>query len=369
MINKNAIGYITANYASRDPSALVRNRPIASIPFMGRYRLIDFPLSNMMNAGIKTVGLVMPGNCRSLIDHVSSGKDWMLDRKKGGLFLVPGNPFGTSKLGMRFLLRDLIANAELFLRSQAKYVVMMASNIIFNLDLDTIIDAHRDSGAGVTMVYTMAERSQTDAQSLIIGERGRVQAMKSGCSYGDAKFMDCAIIDRELLLTIIRDYAMADYLDLFEAIRSDFERIDVCSYEFKGLVVGIFNERTYYDRSMDLLRPETYDRLFLPERPIITKAHDAPPAKYDASSNARDSLISAGCTVKGMVRGSILSRGVVVEPGAKVLNSIIMPKCVIGAGATVENAILDKHNVVAENTELRGTTDHLLVVGKQSLRI
>ncbi|QWT17138.1 glucose-1-phosphate adenylyltransferase subunit GlgD [Collinsella sp. zg1085] len=368
MINQKAIGYITANYISRRHSALTENRPLASIPFMGRYRLIDFPLSNMMNAGIKTVGLVMPGDCRSLIDHVGSGKDWTLDRKKGGLFLVPGNAYGTSKRGMRFLLRDIIANAELFRRSNKPYVVMMGSNIVANLNLDEMIDAHESSGAGLTMVYGMAERNQEDAQSLIIGDRGRVAEVRSGCHYGDCKFIDCFIIGRELLLSIIEDYAMADYLDLFEAIRGDFERIDVCSYEFKGLMVGIFNERTYFERSMDLLNPDTYDRLFQPDRPIITKAHDSAPARYAEQCNVHHSLISAGCVIKGTVRGSILSRGVIVESGAKVLNSIIMQDCIIRTGAAVENAILDKNNVVPENTELRGTFDNTLVIGKAPLR-
>ena len=136
MINHKAIGYITANYASEAASVLLDSRPIASIPFIGRYRLIDFPLSNMANAGIKTVGLVMPGNYRSIIDHVGHGKEWMLDRKKGGLFPVPGSPFGGTKRGRRFLLRDIIANKELFTRAQEPYVVMMGSNIIFNLELD-----------------------------------------------------------------------------------------------------------------------------------------------------------------------------------------------------------------------------------------
>jgi glucose-1-phosphate adenylyltransferase len=158
MINRKAIGYITANYSSTYGSVLLKDRPIASVPFLGRYRLIDFPLSNMMNAGIKTVGVVMPGNYRSLIDHVGSGKDWGLDRKKGGLFMVPGNAYGTTKGGMRFLLRDIISNKTLFQRSDKPYVVMMGTNIIFNMDLNTIIDAHENSGAQMTVVYCKATR-------------------------------------------------------------------------------------------------------------------------------------------------------------------------------------------------------------------
>lgn len=367
MTQNRTLGYITANYITRENSVLTANRPLASVPFMGRYRLIDFPLSNMMNAGIKTVGLVMPGNCRSIMDHVGSGKDWLLDRKKGGLFLVPGNAYGTSKRGMRFLLRDIIANKELFKRSDKPYVVMMGSSIVFNLDLHQIVDAHETSDAGITMVYVKAVRHQDDASSLVIGDRGRVTQVRPGCDYGDNKFMDCFIIDRKLLLDIIEDYATADYLDIFEAIAGDFARIDVCSYEFKGLVVGIHGEETYYERSMQLIDPNIYEQLFNPDRPIITKAHDAPPAKYFAGSRATNSLISTGCEIKGTVRGSILSRGVIVESGAQVVNSILMQSCVIKSGARVENAILDKNNVVPANTELRGTPEHTLVLGKAPL--
>ena len=364
MINAKAIGYITANYQGNVPSKLLADRPVASLPFLGRYRLIDFPLSNMVNAGIRTVGLVMPGNYRSIIDHVGHGRDWMLDRKKGGLFLLPGNPYGTTKRGMRFLLRDIISNRALFERTSAPYVVMMGSNIIFNMDLNAIIDAHETSGVGVTMVYVKAERKHRDVNRLVIGDAGRVKSVETGCDYGDNKFIDCFVINRELLLHIIDSYASADYLDLFEAIEGDFERIDVCSYEFKGMAIGIFNEETYYKRSVEMLDMSIYDQLFMKDRPIRTKAHDAPPAKYYAGSNATNSLISAGCEIMGTVRGSILSRGVVVESGASVTNSIIMQSCTIKSGARVENTIIDKNNTVAANTELRGTPDAILVVEK-----
>lgn len=367
MINRKAIGYITANYTCREQSVLLEDRPFASLPFIGRYRLIDFPLSNMMNAGIKTVGVVMPGNYRSLIDHIGSGKDWMLDRKKGGLFLVPGNPYGTSRRGMRFLLRDIISNKVLFQRSDKPYVVMCGSNVVFNIDLNQIIDAHASSGAGITMVYCKAERAHEDVTSLVIGEAGRVQSVKSGCQFGDNKFLDCFIIDRQLLLEIIDQYASADYMDFFEAIAGDFARVDVCSYEFKGMAVGIFDETSFYKRSMELLNPDVADKLFMPDRPIMTKAHDVPPAKYAATCHTCNSLISSGCNINGTVRNSILSRGVIVENGASVTNSIIMQDCVIKSGARVENAIVDKNNVVPANTELRGTPEAILVLPKAPL--
>lgn len=364
MINRKAIGYITANYNTHEATKLLEDRPLAALPFLGRYRLIDFPLSNMMNAGVKTVGIVLPGNYRAIVDHVGSGKDWGLDRKKGGLFAVPGNAYGTTKRGMRFLLRDIISNKTLFQRSDKPYVVLMGCNVIFNIDLDTIIKAHESSGAHVTMVYCKAPRKIDDATKMEIGDRGRVTAVSSGVDYNDNAFMDCAVIDRDTLLEIIDHYGAADYLDLFEAIQSDFGRIDVCSWEYKGLVVGIFSEKSYIARQMDLLNPGFSDQLFFEERPIMTKAHDVPPAKYYAGSNATNSLISAGCKIRGTVRNSVLSRGVVVDSGASVINSIIQQDCIIERGARVENVILDKNNVIAENSELRGTPEEVIILGK-----
>lgn len=366
MINRKAIGYITANYTSNVPSVLLEDRPLASLPFMGRYRLIDFPLSNMTNAGIKTVGVVMPGNYRSIVDHVGSGKDWSLDRKKGGLFMVPGNAYGTTKRGMRFLLRDIISNKLLFQRATEPYVVLSGSNIIFNADVNTILKAHETSGAAITMLYEKAPRTIEDATKLTIGEAGRVKAVSGGVEYGDNVFLDFCIINRDTLLNIIDSYAAADYLDLFEAIQGDFGHIDVCSYEYKGLSIGIFNEKSYYERCMELLDPVQCDKLFDPDRPIMTKAHDVPPAHYATGSHACNSFISAGCIIHGTVRNSILSRGVIVESGASVTNSIINQSCVIKSGARVENAILDKNNIVPNNTELRGTPESILVLGKTS---
>ncbi|MDY2776921.1 MAG: glucose-1-phosphate adenylyltransferase subunit GlgD [Collinsella sp.] len=368
MINRKAIGYITANYTGKEHSVLLDDRPLASCPFMGRYRLIDFPLSNMMNAGIRTVGVVLPTNYRSLVDHLGSGREWELDRKKGGLFLLQGSAYGTAKKGMRFLLRDICSNKMLFQRATEPYVVMSGTNIVFNMDLGHVIEAHENSGSGITMIYKQADRKLDDVTKLNIGDRGRVQSIEEGCAYGDSKFLDCFVINRDLLLQICEDYANIDYLDLFDAIKDDFGRIDVCSYEFKGLAVGMFSEETYYRRSMDMLNPDVMHQLFTHERPIMTKAHDVAPAKYAAGSNACNSYISAGCKIEGTVRGSILSRDVVVESGASVTNSIIMQSCVIKAGARVDNAILDKNNVVPANTELRGTPDAILVVPKVPLK-
>ena len=146
-----AIGLITANYKTNVPCALSKRRPMAGLPFAGRYRLIDFPLSNMVNAGIRTVGMIVPQNYRSLLDHVGTGRDWMLDRKNGGLFILPGTVYGGTHEGFRFLLRDIIDNKAFLIRDTAEYVVLSGSNMVVNFDLKAAIAAHEASGNTATI--------------------------------------------------------------------------------------------------------------------------------------------------------------------------------------------------------------------------
>ena len=211
---------------------------------------------------------------------------------------------------------------------------MMGSNIIFNMGPQR----HHRRARGLRRGYqrwstVKAERPHADINALNIGDRGRVKSIKVGCEYGDNKFLDCFIINRDLLLDIIDNYQSADYLDLFEAIAGDFERIDRVQLRVQGTRPWASStRRPTTGASMEQLDPATNDQLFVKDRPIRTKAHDAPPAKYSRGSNATNSLISAGCEIMGTVRGSILSRGVKVESGASVTNSIIMQSCTIKSG-------------------------------------
>ena len=152
-----AIGVITANYSTKYPTILSEARPAASMPFLGRYRVVDFALSNMVNCGIRTVGIIMPYNYRSLIDHIGSGREWDLNRKKGGLFVLPGSAFGTSRTGSRFLLRDLVHNKTYLERSSADYVVVTSASFVYNADYRKIIEAHENSGADITVLTKKTE--------------------------------------------------------------------------------------------------------------------------------------------------------------------------------------------------------------------
>lgn len=357
-----AIGLITANYTTASKDDVFSGRPVASMPYLGRYRLVDFALSNMVNAGIRNVGMIMPTNYRSLVDHVGSGKDWDLDRKNGGLFIMPGTAFGTSRTGARFLLRDLVQNREFFIKNHEQYVVLSTANFICNVDVKALIAAHEKSGASITVLTKKAKcNGNIDVVTFDV-EDGRVKSMKQGAKFGETIFLDYAVIERTLLLELLDAFAAVDHLDLFEALNAEYGRFRVLAADFEGYMKPIFDKASYFTANMDLLDPDVLGELT--SRPVKTKAHDNPPAKYEPGAKVSNSLVASGTRIYGTVAGSVVGRNVVIEAGASVRNSILMQGVRVEAGAQIENAIIDKNNVVPAGTELRGTDDDILYLKK-----
>ena len=358
-----AIGLITCNYTTASKDDVFSGRPVASMPYLGRYRLVDFALSNLVNAGIRNVGMIMPNNYRSLVDHVGSGKDWDLDRKNGGLFIMPGTAFGTSRTGARFLIRDLVQNREFFTKNNEKYVVLSTANFICSVDINALIAKHEETGANITVLTKKAKCAENIDVVTFEVEDGRVKSMKQGAKFGEVVFLDYAVIERTLLLELIDSFAATDHLDLFEALNSEYGRFRVMAAEFDGYMKPIFDKASYFQANMDLLDPEVLAEL-TNARPIKTKAHDNPPAKYEPGCKVSNSLIASGDRIYGSVQGSVLGRNVIVEPGASVRNAVIMQGVTVKSGAKIENAIIDKANVVPAGTELRGTDGDILYLKK-----
>jgi len=358
-----AIGLVTCNYTTASKDDVFLGRPVASMPYLGRYRLVDFALSNMVDAGIRNVGMIMPNNYRSLVDHVGSGKDWDLDRKNGGLFIMPGTAFGTSRTGARFLIRDLAQNREFFVKNHEKYVVLSTANFICSVDINGLIAKHEETGANITVLTKKAKCAENIDVVTFEVEDGRVKSMKQGAKFGEVVFLDYAVIERTLLLELIDSFAATDHLDLFEALNSEYGRFRVMAAEFDGYMKPIFDKASYFQANMDLLDPEVLAEL-TNARPIKTKAHDNPPAKYEPGCKVSNSLIASGDRIYGSVQGSVLGRNVIVEPGASVRNAVIMQGVTVKSGAKIENAIIDKANVVPAGTELRGTDGDILYLKK-----
>ena len=361
----NVMGLITTNYTSENFGKLAEPRSIATIPFGGRYRLVDFPLSNMVHSGIRSVGVTTAHHYRSLIDHLESGKEWSLSRKEDGLYLLPGSIYGMKRFQGKFLLRDLINNRSYIRRANEDYVIISASNKIFNIDFDPAVKQHISSGAQVTMLYKeIANANIKQGPFLELDRDGTVTGFKKEETGIAAWFLDCFIINRQSLLELMDWYETMDYIDMMEILSENFTKMKILSYNFNGYVGAVDSTYDYMQCSLDLLKPEVRDELFGSSKMIFTKVQDAPPSKYLAGSSVSNSVVSSGCIIEGTVENSILFRNVKIGKGAVIRNSVIMQRCTIAPGAVLDNVICDKFVQVSEDVRLSGNRYTPLVLEK-----
>ena len=364
---KDIMGIICTNYNDDDLNQLTEDRALASLPFGGRYRLVDFPLSNMKNSDIRTVGIIMPYMYRSLMDHLGGGKEWNQYRKVGGFFFLPGSIYGLKTARSKFLLRDFISNRPFVTRGSGDLIVISGSNKIFNIDYRSIAREHEASGADVTLIY---KRSYIPADSgelfLDINDFGRVSNIMHEPDGDACCFLDTLIINREMLLNYLNWYEALTYLDLMDTIAETLSTVKVFAYEFDGYAGSINSLKTYMNCSIDLLDENVRDELFIPERQISTKAQDSAPAKYLPHAHVRNSIISSGCIIDGNFEDCIIFRDVIIERGASIKNSVIMAHTVIGENVCLENVISDKYVHIQPGVKLFGSCDNPITIEKRS---
>lgn len=359
------IGIISANYTSKRFGEITKKRTLASIPYGGRYRLIDFTLSNMTNAGIQTVGVIAPYNSSSLIDHIGIGIPWNLGRKVGGMFIMPGSLYGINISNSKFILRDFISNRQFLEKDDADYVIISSSSDIYNADLRPFIEYHDNHTSPVTALYKTIDNAENYTGFFFETNSRDIVSRMNVREAGQAKyFMDCFIIDRTFLIDFLDWFAPLEYMDIMDIISDNLDSIDVGAYEFRGYLRKVSNIQDYFDANMDLLNENARKALFHSELRIKTKVQDEAPVRLTKSSNVKNSIISTGCTVEGTVENSIIFRTVHIAKGAVVKNSIIMQHGEIGSNARIENVICDKYVQVADGVEITGG-DTPIVIGRR----
>lgn len=376
MINSNAdaLGIIFPNsYDSLVPE-LVSERLMASIPFASRYRIIDFILSSMVNCGIDNISLIVRKNYHSLMDHLGSGREWDLTRKKGGLNIIP--PFAEKTVKVYNGRVEALASILAFLKSQKeKYVIMSDTNIIVNFDFKALIEAHMASGADVTVAYTREEipkdlleapLGSKDAYYTMKMSGNRVKEIRLNSKEPDKQnlFLNLYIINRELLIQQISEAYVNGY-SYFERdiLIPNLSKLNVQGYLYKGYVARITSVKSYFDENMKMLEESNLDDLFTPN-PIYTKIRDDNPTRYIDGAKVKNIMAADGCYIEGEVENSILFRGIRVEKGAKVKNCVLMQDTVVEAGARLEYIISDKNVIVSVGQEVKGTDTFPVFVEK-----
>lgn len=362
------LGIICANYDTPKLGILTSERSSAALPFAGRFRLIDFALSNMAYSKIGTIGLITPYKYRSIIDHVGAGKEWGLDKKNGGLFVSPGSLFGISEKTKRFLLRDIRKNNILLKRSSSNYVVLSSANAAYNIDYNEMLSYHKETKADITFLVNTAKRDHINMRGIVM-DNGYVTDISDNASAGDTVFLDSFILSTELLSNFCTWYKAVDFMDIIDIIKDNLGKFKVAAFKHNGYSAGIFTTSDYFLKSLDLLNPKYFDELFHGKHSIITKVGSTAPSKYFKDSNVSNSLIPSGCEIFGNVDNSILFRDVHVAKGAIIKNSILMQSCKIMENAVIENCIIDRGNIISANTKIAGTSEGPFVIGKNEKKV
>lgn len=367
-----AVGIIFSNIHDNNVPELVRQRTLASIPFGGRYRLIDFPLSNMVNSGIDTVGVITKRNYQSLMDHVGSGKDWDLARKDGGLIILP--PFGDRASDSLYSSRlEALKGITGFLqRADEEFVVMTDCDSVCRINYNDVIEQHLRNHADITMVYRKRKAKDAPDQNVIslkIDESGRVVSIKySQQEKGAASvFANIYVMKKSLLLSIVMDSISHNRRHFTsDILAGNLKSMRIFGYEHTGYFAAITSMQAYYEHNLDLLDEKNRHELF-GDRSVFTKIRDSAPTKYGAGSIVRNSLIADGCVIEGEVESSILFRGVKVARGAVVKNCIVMQDTVLGENVTLNSIITDKNVVIRDRRVLSGSENYPFYIPKGSM--
>lgn len=363
------MGIIFANIYASSLGELTNKRTMASLPYGGRYRQIDFSLSNMTNSGIRHIGIITKHNYQSLMNHIGSGQEWDLNIEEGGLEYL--TPFAQGHTGSyRGKLEALNSAMDFFKLSGEEYVVLSDSAVLCAADLREIVESHISSGADITVVVKAGVSNGKKQLDLAVKLDGSGRVSDLAVDY-------CAPSDCLASMGIFvmrRDYLIREVTEAVAHNRYHFERdlvmhnfaengAKINAYQFHG--VALFNESTeeFFRNNLSLLEPEIRHGLFnRSNRTIYTTVRNEIPSYYGEDSSVDNCIVADGCHLEGKASDSVLFRGARLEKGAQVRSCVIMQDCVIGEGAELECVILDKNVVISPGKKLFGTMEHPLIL-------
>ena len=371
-----AVGLIFSNIHDNSIPELTRMRTIGSVPFGGRYRLIDFALSSMVNSGISKIGLVTHNNYQSLLDHLGNGKDWDLARRSGGIKLLPpfvtafdnagANKFYTSRL------EALMGTVNFLNRCNEDYIVMSDCDVICNIDLNDVIERHAASGADITFVTKSTDLtgvSENEILTLIKSDENDnvTDVFEDHVSEDTQVYINIMVMKRQYLLNVVETAISRGHNSfLRDIIMKNIGKAAYKVYKYDGWYAHIGSLEGYFECSMKLLEADARERLFgIKNRPVLTKVRNSAPTRYCDGAKVTNSVVAEGCVIEGTVENSIIFRGVHVGKGAVVKNSILFQDSYVCPNAELNCVIADKNVMIKDGRVLSGHKTMPFYIGKK----
>ncbi|MBR7163948.1 MAG: glucose-1-phosphate adenylyltransferase subunit GlgD [Clostridia bacterium] len=365
----NMMGIIFSNIYDERLGEITARRTLASLPFGGRYRLIDFVLSGMVNAGMTNVGVITKQNYQSLMDHLGCGAEWDLDRKVDGLFILP--PFGQGQKSVyRGKLEALWGTRRFLERSNEEYVLLADTNIICSIDYREMIRRHIESGAEISMITKREEITGLgDSCDVVVrsDSAGRVKDVLMHYSVPGIEnaAIGMYIMKRTFLIELLKESHSYNLVDFErDIIQSKCAYLHITELPFDGRILRIDSLGKYFSANMALLDASVRNEIFSRHGLVYTKIRDEVPTHYGSGCRLKNSLIADGCRIFGEVENSILFRGVTVAKGAKIKNCIIMQDTKIDENVELDYTICDKDVTITRDRVLMGVPAHQIVITK-----
>lgn len=357
-----ALGII--NFAGNhiNVSGLQDYRPVGAISFLGRYRVIDFPISNFSNSGIENIHVYVRRKPRSLAEHLGTGRHYNINSKRGRLHLL------FAEDGMDSLYSNEISayidNMEVIESSSSEYVIIAPSYMVFKQDFNALLEQHISSGADITLLYHSTEEAKEKYLTCYTLDLNRQKGVEGiSMNRGNAKsryiFMDTYVMKKDLFINMIkRAHKTSAMYTLIDCVSLACQELDIRGVAHRGYFASITDFKSYYDANQELLDLKTTTALLDDNWPIYTRTNDSCPTQYFEGSNVKASIISNGCLIEGTVENSVIGRGCSIKKGAVVKNCVILPDVVIGEDTVVENVVVDKHAKIIHVKEVTGTPEN-----------
>lgn len=342
-----AFGIVNSSSKNIRVEGLEDYRPIGAFSFLGRYRVIDFPISNLSNSDIDRIQIYVQEKPRTLVSHIGTGRHYNINSKSGRLQIL----FSDTAKRNDIYNTDIAAyyeNLECIEAMHHEYVVITPDYMVYSADFSTLIAQHIDSGADITLLYHSvdnAKEAYLNCNILNLNKQRGVLSIEP--NHGNAKnrniFMDTYIMKKDLLVDLIKKArATSSAFTLTDIINELHNDLDVRGISHRGFFASITDFQSYYDANMDLINIKTAQTLFDSEWPIYTRTNDSCPTHYYGTAEIRNSVVSNGCQVEGTIENSILGRGCIIHKGAVIKNSVVLADAEIGEGVHVENQVVDK---------------------------
>ncbi|PRT71417.1 glucose-1-phosphate adenylyltransferase subunit GlgD [Streptococcus anginosus] len=352
-----------------DMSTLTNHRPVATLPFGGKYRLIDFPLSSLANAGVRSVfGIFQQDNISSVFDHIRSGREWGLSTLLSHYYLgIYNTRVESSTVGKEYY-EQLLTYLK---RSGSNQTVALNCDVLTNIDLNQVFHLHNTTEQPITVVYKKLPKEEISEVNAVL-EIDETDHVKNHHLFDDKKDQDLYnmstdifVVDTPWLIEKLEIEAQKEFPQKLRYVLRDLAAQEKAfAYEYTGYLANIHSVTSYFNANIDMLDSQKFYSLFSPNQKIYTKVKNEEPTYYSPASKVSRSQFASGSIIEGEVVDSVISRNIKISEGSRVKSSVLFPRVTVGKNAVVEYAIVDKNVDIAEGVVVRGTAEHPVVIKK-----